>query len=117
MRKLHLRLIPYGQALWRTPRLGVRIRPDFAVVDPKGKLFVIKLWLKDRPLAKDAAHAMQRLLTLHMAEICPGATPLVVDVRQEKIHRETRRAPKHGFDEWMEIEAGSMADMWIRFAA
>jgi hypothetical protein len=26
-------------------------------------------------------------------------------------HRETRRAPKHGFDEWMEIEAGRMADM------
>jgi hypothetical protein len=75
MRKLHLPIIPYGQALWQTPRLGVRIRPDFAVVDPKGKLFVVKLWLKDRPLAKDAAHAMQRLLALHMAEICPGCLP------------------------------------------
>jgi hypothetical protein len=63
------------------------------------------------PLAKDAAHAMQRLLTLNMAEICPGAAPLVVDVRQEKTYRETRRAPKHGFDGqecYRQSDAGSL---------
>lgn len=117
MPSLHLPLVPYGQAVWQTPRLGVRIRPDFAATDPKGKLFVVKLWLKDRVLVDDASRAMLRLFGHHMTDICPGATPLVVDVRREKIHKPTRREPKRGFDEWLENEAGSMAGLWERLAA
>lgn len=117
MPQLHLPPVPYGQAAWQTPRLGVRIRPDFAVTDPKGNLFVVKLWFKDRVLADDAARAMLRLFERHMTDICPGAMPLVADVRQEKIHRPRRRPLKRGFDEWLENEAGSMAGLWEKLAA
>lgn len=117
MPKLHLPLAPYGQAVWRTPLLEVRVRPDFAVADSEGKLFVVKFWLKDRVLGDDASKAMLRLFERHMADICPGATPWVVDVRREKIHKPSRRKPKRWFDELMENEAASMARLWKKLAA
>jgi hypothetical protein len=117
MSSLHLPLVPHGHAVWQTERLAVRIRPDFAVSDRKGTLFVVKLWLKDRVLGDDAARAMILLLERHMHDICPGAKPLVVDVRQEKTHKPTRRKPKQGFDEWLENEAGSLAGLWEKLAA
>jgi len=79
----------------------VGVRPDFAVLDADGKARTVKLWLKERELADDAAKAMLRLFERHMTDICPGATPLVVDVRRGKIHRSARRPLKSGFDAWL----------------
>jgi hypothetical protein len=98
---LHLPLAAHSQALWLTPCLAVGVRPDFAVLDADGKARTVKLWLKERELADDAAKAMLRLFERHMTDICPGATPLVVDVRRGKIHRSARRPLKSGFDAWL----------------
>ena len=68
-------------------------------------------------LGDDAVRALLRLFELYMTDICVGATPLVVDVRREKIHRPTRRPMKRGFDKWMENEASSLAGLWELLAA
>lgn len=114
---LRLPIAPYGRATWATPKLVVNIRPDFAVRDPEGKVFVIKFWLKEQVLTADAARATLHLLDRHMLDIYPGGSPLVVDVRREKLHRQTRRAPKRGYDDWLENAAESMGNLWLRLAA
>lgn len=116
MTQLHLPLVTCGRALWTTPRLAVSIRPDFAVMDDNGNMSVIKLWLKDQVLTPEAARATLRLLDCHMPDICTGAMPLVVDVRREKIHRKSRRALKRGYDDWLELEAEGMGNLWQRLA-
>ena len=116
MSGLHLPLVQCGRAVWATPWLAVSVRPNFAVTDAKGNVSVIKLWLKEHELAADAARAILRLLELHMAELLPGGTPLVVDVRREKIHAKTRRRVKQGYDHWMESEARGLAELWDRLA-
>ena len=117
MSRLHLPLVSHGQAVWVTPRLTVGIRPDFAIKDAKGQVSIVKLWLKEHELAGDASRAMLWLLDRHMADLCPDATPLVVDVRREKIYPRSRRIAKRGFDAWLETEAGAMSDLWGRLAA
>jgi hypothetical protein len=76
-----------------------------------------KLWLKEQELAPDAANAILRLLDLHMNELAAGGSPLVVDVRREKVHRKTRRPMKLGFDHWMESEARGLAELWEKLTA
>jgi hypothetical protein len=52
-----------------------------------------------------------------MAGLSPGGTPIVVDVRREKVHRVGRRPFKRGFDAYLESEAEAMAALWQRLAA
>jgi hypothetical protein len=115
--QLHLPLSSHGQAVWATPRLTIGVRPDFAVTDGKGEQLVVKLWLKDRELGDDAARTMLRLFEQHMADIYPGATPIVVDVRREDIYRPKRFRRKNGIDAWMVSEASALAELWERLAA
>jgi hypothetical protein len=56
-------------------------------------------------------------LARHMAGLSPGGTPIVVDVRREKVHRVGRRPFKRGFDAYLESEAEAMAALWQRLAA
>jgi hypothetical protein len=117
MPELHLPLVTCGRAVWTTPRLTVSVRPDFAVVDNAGNVFVVKLWLKEQELAADAANAILRLLDLHMDELAPNGHPLVIDVRRERNHRKTRRPMKQGFDHWMASEARGLAELWDKLTA
>lgn len=115
--ELRLPIAPTGRAIWRTPRLAVSIRPDFAVAETNGGVVVVKLWLKEQPLARDAARGCLRLLDRHMAELSSGGIAIVVDVRREKVHRVGRRPFKRGFDAYLESEAEAMAALWQRLAA
>ena len=110
-------LVPHGRAEWLTPRLTVSLRPDFAGQDADGQLLTVKLGVKERELGKDAARAMLWLYGRYMAEIRPGAIPLVADVRREKIYRPDRRPVKKGYDAWLVAEAGAFAELWSQLAA
>ena len=115
--ELRLPIAPTGKTIWRTPRLAVSIRPDFAVTETDGSVLLVKLWLKEQPLTRDAARGCLRLLDRHMAALSPGGTAIVVDVRREKVHRVGRRPFKRGFDAYLESEAEAMAALWQRLAA
>jgi hypothetical protein len=117
LQELRRPIAPSGGAMWRTGRLAVSIRPDFAVAETDGSVMVVKLWLKEQPLTYDAARGCLRLLARHMAALSPGGTPIVVDVRREKVHRVGRRPFKRGFDAYLESEAEAMAALWQRLAA
>jgi len=117
MDTLRLPGAPCGSATWQTPRLTVGVRPDFALRDADGRIIVVKLWLREQPLNRDAARGCLWLLRQHMAELSPGATPVVVDLRRENVHRIGRRPFKRGFDAYLEAEAEAMAALWQRLAA
>jgi hypothetical protein len=117
LRELRLPIAPSGGAVWRTPHLAVSVRPDFAVTNADESVILVKLWLKEQPLRRDAARACLWLLDRHMADLSVGGTAIVVDVRREKIHRIGRIPFKSGFDAYLEAEAGAMAALWQRLAA
>jgi hypothetical protein len=117
MPELRLPIAPNAAATWFTPHLAVSVRPDFAVADLSGKVTIVKLWLKESPLKRDAVRACLWLLDQYIAEISPCGTPVVVDVRREKVHRVGRRPFKRGFDAYLETEAEAMAALWQRLAA
>ena len=95
----------------------VSARPDFALANTDEEILVLKLWLKEQPLSKDAANACLRLLSRHMPSISPDGTPVVVDVRRERLYQPTKRPLKRGFDEWLESEADVMGSLWMRLSA
>jgi hypothetical protein len=115
--ELRLPLAPTSGTIWLTPRLAVSIRPDFAVTETDGSILLVKLWLKEQLLTRDAARGRLRLLDRHMAALSPGGTAIVVDVRREEVHRVGRRPFKRGFDAYLESEAQAMAALWQRLAA
>lgn len=115
--ELRLPLTSVGAATWRTSHLTVSVRPDFAITGKDGNVMVIKLWLKEAPLKRDAVRGCLWLLNRHMEELSPGGTSLVVDVRREQVHRVGGRPFKRGFDAYLEAEAGAMAALWQRLAA
>jgi hypothetical protein len=117
LRELRLPITASGSAIWRTPHLAVNVRPDFAVTDADGNVMVVKLWLKESQLRRDAVRGCLWLLGQHMTELSPGGTPIVVDVRREKVHRVGRQPFKRGFDAYLEAEAEAMAALWQRLAA
>lgn len=51
-----------------------------------------------------------------MDDICPDATPLVVDVWREKIHRPSRRPSRGGFEALLENEVASLAGLREKLA-
>jgi hypothetical protein len=115
--ELRLPIASAGGTIWRTSRLAVSIRPDFAIHETDNSVLLVKLWLREQPLAHDAARGCLRLLDRHMAALSPGGTAIVVDVRREKVHRVGRRPFKRGFDAYLETEAEAMAALWQRLAA
>jgi hypothetical protein len=82
--ELRLPLAPAGGTIWRTPHLAVSIRSDFAVTETNGDVLLVKPWLKEQVLTRDAVRGCLRLLDRHMAQLSPGGTATVVDVRREK---------------------------------
>lgn len=117
LRELRLPLVAFGSATWRAPSLSVSIRPEFAVRDAAGNVLVIKLWLKDDPLLADAVKSCLWLLNNQMDSLVPGATPVVADIRRQKIHRIGRRRYSRDFAAYLESEAEGMAVLWRRLAA
>lgn len=115
--ELRLPIAPSGGAIWRTAPLAVSVRPDFAVTQPDGSITVVKLWLKESPLRRDAIRGCLWLLDRHMTELSPGGSPVVVDLRREKVYQLGARPFKRGFDAYLEAEAAAMAALWQRLAA
>ncbi len=112
----HLPDVPCGSAVWRTPHLTVGVRPDFAVQQADGTIAVVKLWLREQPVSRDAARGCLWLLREHMAELSPGGVPVVVDVRREQAYP-VRGVYSKFFGSYLESEAEAMAALWQRLAA
>lgn len=100
---------------WHTGTVAVRVAPDLALQYPDGTIEAIKLHFKAEVLAPEAATAMLWLLSQAMPQCCPGAIPVVLDVRRRQSHAAGPIRP--GYQTWLEAEAASLAHFRTRAAA
>lgn len=72
---------------------------------------VVWAYVKGPPLPKEAGLAALRLLELSMDSVCPGGTPVVLDIRRGAQARRPARW-RNGFDAWLASEAAGLAALW-----
>ncbi|MGH8794213.1 MAG: hypothetical protein ACRDXX_16400 [Stackebrandtia sp.] len=96
--------VPVRTGRWRGDGLTVRVTPHLAARLPDGSVEAYLLYLKTEPLPAADAQAMLWLAAAAMPEACPGATPVIVDVRRGRAFRSV--PDNHTFQAWLGAEAG-----------
>lgn len=99
---------------WRDAALTVKVTPHLAVRYPDGHVEALLLYLKAEPLPASDAQAMLWLATEAIDEACPGATPVIVDVRRCRAFRATPTKP--GYPAWLTAEASGYRQLRDRLA-
>jgi len=104
--------VPVQTGRWRGRNLTVRVTPHMAVRHADGTVEALLLYLKAEPLPAADAAAMLWLASAAMPEACPGASPVVVDVRRARAYRvvPTERA----FPVWLHAEAGGYRQLRVQ---
>lgn len=99
---------------WRDEHLTVKVTPHLAVRHSDGRTEALFLYLKADPLPPADAHAMLWLAGEAIDEACPGAEPVIVDVRRGRAFR--RRPDKPGYPVWLSAEAHGYRQLRDRLA-
>ena len=103
--------VKVGASVWSTGALEVSVRPRLGLRRKDGGVDVLWMYVKGPPLPKEAGLAALRVLELTMAGLCPGGSPVVLDVRRgEQMRRPSRW--RNGFDAWIASEAAGLAAIW-----
>ena len=89
-------MIDVSPGRWETANLAVRVTPDLAVEQPDGTVDAIKLHLLADPIKPRVAELMVWLMQQTMAQTCPGAKAVVLDVRRSAAHTALpQRGPRY----------------------
>lgn len=108
-------MIDVSPGRWETPDLAVRVTPDLALEHPDGTVEAIKLHLLTDPIKPRVAELMIWLMHHTLDQTCPGAHPIVIDVRSGTLHTTLPRRPK--YQTWLEAEAHGLAYLLSHRAA
>ncbi|WIN00117.1 hypothetical protein ACTOB_003801 [Actinoplanes oblitus] len=108
-------MIDVSPGRWETPDLAVRVTPDFAVEHPDGTVEAIKLYLLADPIDPRVAELTTWLMQHTMDQTCPGAHPVVLDVRRRTAHTALPQRPR--YQTWLESEAHALAYLLAHPAA
>jgi len=92
--------------------LPVKINPQFGLSYPDGRKEAVRLHLDEVPPQPDAILATLHLMSRHMDQVFPGATPVLVDVRRGQIHRPDPAARPDRVERWLTGEAAAFAAVW-----
>lgn len=107
------RCLPVHTGRWHNESVTVRVTPHMLLAFADGHKEALWLYVKADPLPGADAEAMLWLAREAMPEIYAGATPVVVDVRREKVWRATPDGGEYGA--WLEAEANGykfLAERW-----
>ncbi|HIW61605.1 MAG TPA: hypothetical protein H9881_04035 [Candidatus Stackebrandtia excrementipullorum] len=98
-------LVKVGTGRWYGDGLTVKVTPHLAVQHTDGRVETVFLYFKADPLSRKDAEAMLWLAAAAMPGACPGADPVILDVRRGKAHR---RVPESAeYPAWLSAEAGA----------
>lgn len=106
------RPVRVGASVCAAGGVDVSVRPQLGLVRPDGGVEVVWLYMKGDELSQEAAWAALRLLELRMDDICPGGSPVVVDVRRAAEFVPPRRGWRKDFDALLRSEAAGLAALW-----
>lgn len=89
---------------WRDTALSVKVTPNLAISHPDNRREALLLYLKAEPIPASDAKAMLWLASSAMHEACPGARPVIVDVRRARAFRAVPHSA--AYPTWLSAEAG-----------
>lgn len=107
--------IPPGTGRWHTSELTIKVTPELVLVHPNGATEAMKLHLHSDPISTEGAEVMLWLMQQTLDQSHPGARPMVVDVRRQRVY--TKVPPRPEYASWLESEAASLAFLYRRRAA
>jgi hypothetical protein len=92
--------------------LPVKVNPHFGLRYPDGRAEAVRLHFDEQPPSPDATLAILHLMARHMAQILPGAEPVLVDVRRGEVHRADPAVKVEQVERWLAGEAAGFSAMW-----
>lgn len=100
-------MVDVATGRWHTADLAVRVTPDMAVEYPDGTVDALKLYLLVEPITPAVAELMVWLMHQTIQQTCPGAKPVVLDVRRSRTY--TTLQTSAVYRTWLEAEARGLA--------
>lgn len=98
-------------ATWTAAGLDVNVNPNLIIRRATGAVEVMRVWLTDKPPTDLTIEATLGLMALCMEGLCPGATPVLLDVRRGLAHR-NRRYRDAQVTRWLSGEAAAFVSVW-----
>jgi hypothetical protein len=92
--------------------LPVKVNPHFGLRYPDGRAEAVRLHFDEEAPSPDAVLAILHLMARHMAQILPGAEPVLVDVRRGAVHRPDPAIKAEEVERWLAGEAAGFSAMW-----
>jgi hypothetical protein len=99
--------IPTATSTLRVGDVDVSVTPHLGIRSSAGDQAVL-FHLKEQPLHRDAAYAALRVLQICMAEVLPGGSPLVVDLRRAREFRLPHNTNLPSMDAWLTASASAL---------
>jgi hypothetical protein len=104
-------LVDVGSARWHDGGVEVRVTPHLGLREANGSTFAVFLYFKELELTRDAADLILWLMSETMADLLPGAEPLVVDVRRSRrFAARHHNRPRVGA--WVRSEVLAFLSLW-----
>ena len=104
--------VPTGAARWQAGDLTLRVRPHLGLIAPDGSRAAVTVYVKEAPLTQEAANVALRVMQQTMADVLPGAAPLVLDARRGRAFRMSRRTNLAKLDALIAAEAAGYVVHW-----
>ncbi|WP_051898630.1 hypothetical protein [Sciscionella sediminilitoris] len=103
-------------ATWADSNLQVRIADTVGLRLRSGKTIVVVPYLKEEELAKPTAEMVLVIVEDKIAEICPEATPVVLDTRRGREFKLRSNANRDILRASVHAQTSAYADCWARVA-
>lgn len=113
----HVSLAQTHEALAAVGPLAVKINPHFGLRFADNTREAVRLHFDEQPPTPETITATLHLMTRHMDQILPNATPVLVDLRRGTTHRPNPSTKPADVERWLAGEAAAFTAMWTATTA
>ncbi|MEO3744588.1 hypothetical protein [Plantactinospora sp. B5E13] len=92
--------------------LPVKINPHLGLRHDDGRREAVRLHFDEQPPSQEALLATLHLMGRQMAQVLPGAEPVLVDVRRGVVHRPDPAVRGDQVERWLAGEAAAFTAIW-----
>lgn len=103
-------------AAWTSDNLTVTLRHVIGLQLSKGQKLAVLAYVKEPVLTQDSADLLLRIMEVQMANLLPGAVPVVLDTRRAKLFKLRANANRSDLDALLAAEAAKYVTHWTTAA-
>jgi hypothetical protein len=92
--------------------LSVKINPQLGLRYDDGRAELVRLHFDEHPPSSDLVLATLHLMSRHMHQLLPKATPVLADLRRGVAYRPDAATRPDDVERWLAGEAAAFATMW-----